>query len=270
MTTNGEPAGYIRKTTDRAGFVAEMMARYKPLLDAAKRMLVKPNIVSHELYPTTTHPEVLEEVLRALHGRDIIVAEGPAVDIFNTHRTLTSHPLHHICEKHGVKVIDLHHTPSGNYKSPRGFSVAISRTPFNFDFIISLPVLKSHSICTITGAIKNQFGFTTKAERLKLHSGLKNIHAAIAEVNTLRRPSLCIMDAVDILTGANEVRHGGRKAHLGYMLAGTDPVALDARGFDLLAGVDDKLWGKSPSDVKHLAFAAQYGVGGMDTRIEEI
>jgi len=270
MTSNPTSAGFIQKTTDRVAFTRDMTGRYRGLIDAADRVLVKPNIVSHELYPTTTHPEVLEAVLDALDGKDVVVADGLAVDILNTHRTLIAHPLHHVCEKRGRKVLDLHHTPSATYKSPRKFSVALSRTPFNFDFIISLPVLKSHGVCTMTGALKNQFGLTTKAERIKTHSGLKNIHKTIAEINAIRCPDLFIIDAVETLTVTNEVRHGGKKANLGYMLAGTDPVALDARGLDLLVGVDDKLWGKVPEDVKHLKFAAEYGVGDFDALIEEI
>ncbi len=270
MTTRNDAVGFIKKTTDRVGFVVEIMNKYRHIIDGAKRVFVKPNIVSHELYPTTTHPDVLDTVLEALDGKDIIVGDGLAVDIFRTHITLVAHPLHHICEKKGVKVIDLHQTPSSNFKSPRGFSVNLSRTPFNFDLIISLPVLKSHKICTMTGALKNQFGFTTKADRIKMHSGIKNIHKAIAEINVICRPGIFIMDAVDILINTNEVRHGGRPAHPGYMLAGTDPVALDTRGFDLLAGMDDNFWGKKPQDVKHLAFAAEYEIGRPDGHIEEM
>jgi len=270
MTTNETTAGFISRTTDRVGFVIEAMERYRGLIDDAERIFVKPNIVSHELYPTTTHTEVLKTVLEQLDGRDVVVGEGVAVDILRTHKTLVSHPLHHVCERAGVKVIDLHTTPSSAYKSPRGFGVTLSRTPFNFDLIISLPVLKSHPICKMTGALKNQFGFTTKAERVKMHAGLKNIHKAIAEINVLRRPGIFIVDAVDTLIKANEVRHGGRKKHLGYMLAGTDPVALDVRGLDLLVDADEKLWGVTPQDVKYLAFAAEYEVGKIDGQIEEI
>lgn len=270
MSQSEHKAGFFRKTTDRAGFTAEMLERYSDIIDKAKRIFVKPNIVSHEPYPTTTHPDVLDETLKFLKGRDILVGDGPAVDIMHSHRIIIEHTLHHVCERHNVKVIDLHQSPTAVYKTPRGFSIALSKTPFNFDFIISLPVLKSHKFCTMTGALKNQFGFCTKAERLKLHAGIKDIHKAVAEINTFRPPSLVIMDAVDILIDTNEVRHGGKPAHLGYMLAGTDPVALDARGFELLVTVDRKLWGKHPKDVKHIYYAAEYGVGRIDGEVEEI
>ncbi len=271
MSSTQRPAGYIRRTTDRVAFTEEVLGLYRDLIGGAKRVLVKPNVVSHEQYPTSTHPDVLRTVLSFLEGKDYKVADSCAVDLLRTHRTLTQHRLNHVCEKFGAEIIDLHQTPHSTYKSSQiNLGVDLSKTPFNFDLIISLPVLKSHPVCTITGALKNQFGFTTKAERIKMHSGVKNIHKAIAQINLLRPPGVIIMDAVETLIGANEIRHGGKKTHLGHMLAGTDPVALDVRGMELLAQVDRGLWGKKPADVKHLAFAAQYGAGKIDAIIEEI
>jgi len=266
-----QPAGYVRKTTDRVAFTEEALRLYRNVIEDAGRVLVKPNVVSHEAYPTTTHPDVLRAVLRFLEGKDFKVADAAAVDLSRTHHTLRRHELNHVCEKFGTEIIDLHQTPHSTYRSPQmNLGVDLSRTPFNFDLILSLPVLKSHPVCSMSGALKNQFGFTTKAERIKMHSGIKDIHKAIAEINLLRPPGLIIMDVVDTLIGANEIRHGGKKVRLGYMLAGTDPVALDARGLELLVRVDEGLWGKKPADVKHLAFAARFGVGKPDGKIEEI
>ena len=270
MTEQSNSAGFIRKTTDRVSFVTEIMNKYRTLIDGAKRVFVKPNIVSHELYPTTTHPEVLETVLDALEGKDVAVGDGSAGNILFTHRTFMAHPLIHVCEKRGVKVIDLHSTPSKNYKSPRGYSVGLSSAPFDFDLVISLPVLKRHLVCTMTGALKNQFGLTTKMERARLHFGKRNIHKAVAEINAILRPGLFILDAVKVLIKSNEVRLLGFPKSLGYMLAGTDPVALDARGLELLATVNKGLRRKAPQDVSHIAFAAEYGVGVIDGPIEEI
>jgi len=270
MTQNGDAVGFMRKTSDRKGFVSETIEKYSDRIESAERIFVKPNIVSHEPYPTTTHPEVLDTVLEELDGKDVVVGDGLAIDIMRTHRTLLDHELHDVCERRGVKILDLHQTPSSTYKSERGFSVALSRTPFNFDLIISLPVLKSHKICKMTGALKNQFGFATKAERLRLHSGLKDIDKAIAEINVLRGPGIVIMDAVETMTVTNEIRHGGKPAQLGYMLAGTDPVALDVAGLALLAPIDSNLWAKKPKDIAYIAHAAEYGVGNLEGVVEEI
>lgn len=270
MSVVTENKNFIRKTADRAGFVREALERFKGEIFAAKRVLLKPNIVSHEHYPTTTHPELLAAALDFLRGRDVAVADGMAVDIVTSHRALLKHPLQAVCETRGAPLHDMHQGGTINLKSPRNYSFTISRLPGNFDYVISLPVLKSHSICRMTGALKNQFGYLTKAERIKMHTHLKDIHKGIAEVNALMPANLFIVDAVETLTVTNEVRHGGRRATLGYMLAGKDPVALDARGLSLLQSVDDKLWGARPEDVPHLRYAIEFGLGNPAGELVEI
>ena len=270
MSVRTENKNFIRKTIDRAGFTKEVLEHFKEEIFAAKRILVKPNIVSHEHYPTTTHPEVLAVVLDFLKGKDIAVADGMAVDVVTTHRTLTRHPLHLVCESRGVPMFDLHQGGATDFKSPRNYTLTLSRLPKNFDYVISLPVLKSHAICGMTGALKNQFGYLTKMERIKMHSHIKDIHKGIAEINALMPANLFIIDAIETLTVTNEVRHGGKRTPLGYMLAGVDPVALDSKGLTLLQTVDDKLWGALPEDIRHLRYAIEYGLGNPAGEVVEI
>jgi uncharacterized protein (DUF362 family) len=71
-------------------------------LENAKRIFVKPNIVSSEPYPTTTHPEVLEALLSWLSSREIVVGDGPAVDAGRSDKVLRNTPLKEILEKHNV------------------------------------------------------------------------------------------------------------------------------------------------------------------------
>ena len=122
-------------------------------------------------------------------------------------------------------------------------------------------MLKTHSICTLTGAVKNQFGLVKPIERARLHASGLNLHKGIAEAAALEPFDIFIVDVAETLVNAQELRHGGRKAHLGYVLAGTDPVAIDCAGLELLRTVDSKLAGKTIDDIPHLGFAESYGVG---------
>ena len=137
-----------------------------------------------------------------------------------------------------------------------------------YDFILSLPVLKSHGM-GLTGALKNQLGFLPAAEKLQSHR-VRDMNLVIAELNEVVRPHLYIVDAVETMIDTNEVRHGGRPHPLGYMLAGTDPVSLDVAGFALLKEVEPKLEGKSVDDILHVKHAASIGVGEIQHKIIEI
>jgi len=140
---------------------------------------------------------------------------------------------------------------------------------FEYGFIISLPVLKSHSICGLTGALKNQLGFLSVAEKGQLHWG-RDVHKTIAELNRVVKPDLYVVDAVQTLITTNEVRHGGQPRKLGYMLAGTDPVSLDVAGLELLKEVEPKLRDKHFNDILHLKYAVNLGIGKPRYEIIEL
>ena len=61
------PAVIVKETDDRIIFTRTVMKKHRKEWKG-KKVFVKPNIVSFERYPTTTHPDVLREVLSNLVG----------------------------------------------------------------------------------------------------------------------------------------------------------------------------------------------------------
>jgi uncharacterized protein (DUF362 family) len=256
---------YLQKGGDREAFVRKVFQQFEVQRRVAgKKVLVKPNIVSHEPYPTTTHPAMVESCLELLQGfaEKIIVADGPAFDARDPGYLVEEHVLKESCDKFGVELLDLLSKGTRKVKT-RSLELEMSLMAFECDFIISLPVLKTHSICGLTGALKNQLGFLSLEEKGRLHSG-GDVHRVIAELNEVVKPDLHIVDAVQTMVVTNEARHGGRPVELGYMLAGTDPVSLDAVGLELLAKVEPKLKGKRINDILHLKHAIE--ISGWDAR----
>ncbi|MFC1487963.1 DUF362 domain-containing protein, partial [Thermoproteota archaeon] len=141
-----------------------------------------------------------------------------------------------------------------------------STLPNECDYVISLPVLKAHKQCGLSGALKNQFGYLSKLDRILMHTKIKDIHKGIAEVNIVNPTNLFIIDAIETLTKAQECRHGGCPAKLNTMMAGTDPVALDTFGHKILQTVDPTI----KKNIKHINYAQQYSVGKKDHKINEI
>ena len=255
---------YVAKTEHRREFVQELLIRLgvAETVQKARRILVKPNIVSHELYPTTTHPDVLSACLEFLiqWHKELVVADGPAVDAGDSGAILKQHPLKKVCDSFGIPLIDLVSEEMTTIVTESGMELELAKIVFDYDFIISLPVLKSHGVCFFTGALKNQFGFFSLEERVRLHLG-KDIFRAIAEVNAVIKPGLFIVDAVETLIKSNERRHGGVPAKLGYMLGGTNPLSLDAFGLRLIGQLDPKLKGKNYQEIPYLAHAADLAIG---------
>lgn len=253
---------YLQRGEDREGFVRRAFEQYDiPKKAVGKYVLLKPNIVSHEPYPTTTHPATVEACLKLLHGvaKGVVVADGPAWDAGDAKSIIAKHVLRDSCDKFKAPLVDL--SVRGIRKvQTRSFELEISRMAFDYGLIISLPVLKVHGICDITGALKNHLGFLSAGDKRRLHYNL-DVHKVIAELHEVIKPCLYIMDGVQTLVNTNEVRHGGKPETMGYMLAGDDPVSLDALGLELLAKLEPKLKRKRLDDVQHLRHAVELGIG---------
>ena len=257
---------YVSETADRKEFVSKIIEIYEHPIDKASTIFVKPNIVSFEPYPTTTHPETLDTILTLLSNKDIIIGDGHAVDTGFTKNILENSPLKQICDKHNLRLTNLYNKKMKKYTSPRGYQLKTSTLPNECDYVISLPVLKVHKQCGLSGALKNQFGYLSKLDRILMHSKIKDIHKGIAEVNLANKTDLFIVDAIETLTKAQECRHGGCKAKLNTMIAGTDPVALDTFGQKLLQKIDPTM----KTNIKHLDYAQEYGLGTKNYKINKI
>ena len=262
---------YLSRSADRDAFIRTVFQRLEVQQKVAgKQVLIKPNIVSHEPYPTTTHPETLESCLRLLlpvAGR-ILVADGPAWDAEDSQSIVERHPLGRICDELDVLITDLLSDGTREVNT-QSLKLEVSQMVFECEFVISLPVLKSHSICEITGALKNQIGFLSPAEKRRLHRD-RDVHRVIAELNQSVKPDLYIMDAVQTLINTNEIRHGGQPETMGYMLAGTDPVSLDVAGLELIKEVEPKLRNKHFNDIPHLKHAVDLRIGEPRYEIIEL
>jgi uncharacterized protein (DUF362 family) len=246
------------------------MEIFAPSLQRAQKVFVKPNIVSYEPYPTTTHPEVLEAVLKRLGGCEVVVGDAPAIDAGRSNRILQKSPLSGICERYGVKLVNLYSEKMKTIRSPRGYKVKISVLPLSCDFVISIPVLKVHGMVGLSGALKNQFGYLSRKDRLLMHCKVKNIDKGIAETNVAVPTNLFIIDAVETMIRAQECRHGGCPAKLNTMIAGTDPVSLDLFGLELLRRLEPRFEYKKNQALKYIEYAADYGLGIKDFDQKEI
>jgi uncharacterized protein (DUF362 family) len=261
---------YFSRNTDRDRFVDQILEIFAPSLKEAKKVFVKPNIVSYEPYPTTTHPEVLEAVLKRLGGHEIVVGDAAAIDAGRSGRILQKSPLNRVCARYDAKLVNLYSEKMKTIQSSRGYKIKSSVLPLNCDFVISLPVLKIHGMVGLSGALKNQFGYLSRKDRLLMHCKVKNIDKGIAEVNAAIPTNLFIMDAVETMIKAQECRHGGCPTKLNVMIAGTDPVSLDLFGLELLKKLEPEFENKKNQALKYIKYAVNYGVGIKDYNAKEV
>lgn len=119
------------------------------------------------------------------------------------------------------------------------------------DVFINAPIAKSHGGGVITASMKNLMGAIY--DRQAWHA--KDLHQCIADCSAALRPDLIILDANRVLL-TNGPKGPGETADVGQVVAGLDPVAVDAYAATLLR--------TKPEQVPHVRLAYEAGVGEMN------
>ncbi|MBC7258004.1 MAG: DUF362 domain-containing protein [Chloroflexi bacterium] len=139
--------------------------------------------------------------------------------------------------------------------------IRIYRDALDADVFINVPIAKDHGLARLTLGMKNLLGVIW--DRPAMH---RNMGQRIAELTSLVRPTLTVVDAVRILMANGPT--GGNLADVkqtNTIIASADIVAADAYA--------TSLFGLTPTDVSYIPAAAKMGLGTMDlagVRVEEI
>jgi uncharacterized protein (DUF362 family) len=141
--------------------------------------------------------------------------------------------------------------------------VEVAREYFDHDVYINLPKAKSHSATTVSFGLKNQMGLIR--DRRSFHWRY-DLHQAIADLATVVRPRLTILDATTALKTGGPGGPGDI-VETGVVAASFDPVALDAYASTLVEWRGER---REPGGIKHIADAASHGLGEMDLDLIEI
>jgi len=210
-----------------------------------------------------THPEVVLAVILAsleAGAKEIHYLIDPAADFWK--RT----PLAAKYEKEIGAVKKC----SGNYiekevaKNKTLKKTSVVKEFLDCDVFINLPIIKNHVGVGMSGNLKNLMGVNANASNQFFHAGsgakgeyddVPFLAQCVADLNTLRRPDLCIADATEFLL-TNGPAGPGELRKLNKIILGADPVAVDAYGAPLV--------NLKAADVLMIAKSVEWGIGRMD------
>ncbi len=216
------------------------------VLAGQQRVLLKPNLVNASPFPVTTAPEFVGRVLefvRSCTDGEIVIAEGCGDACRETDEIFAALGYDALARETGVKLLDLNHAPLVRREIP-GCAVFpemhLPEAAFTH-CIISLPVLKAHSLARMTGTLKNMMGFAPPShysggglwKKAAFHARMQ---ASIKDLCSYVSPHLTVMDAS---VGLAEYHLGGATCDppVNKLIAGTDSLACDRLAAGLL-GLD--------------------------------
>ena len=227
-------------------------------LSEKRPILIKPNYINlkHPSTGITTDSRVLEGIVKFLRMHkvdELVIGEGSGwADTFQAFKIAGADA---VAERWDVKLVDLNNDEFIEVRPPHPLAlkkVKVAKTALA-STIISVPKLKPHRIATITLSLKNMMG--ALASKGTMHRG--NLSKKVADLASVLRPSVSVVDG--IIAGEGH-ETSGNPVEMNLVIAGTDPVAVDAVGAAVM--------GIKPTDVKHLVFAEKKGLGTCN--LEEI
>ncbi|UCD66381.1 MAG: DUF362 domain-containing protein [Deltaproteobacteria bacterium] len=234
----------VPRVLDAAGLISR--------LDPEKKIIIKPNLVEPQNPPITTPVELIEALVDYIHasypGLEIIIGEGCGSSSNDTWQIFEALGYNRLANRSNVDLMDLNDAPlvqKQNSKCKRWPEMHLPKVIFE-SFLISVPVLKAHSLAGVTLTMKNMIGLAPPShyqqgghwKKASFHQGIQE---AVYDLNRYRTPDFTLLDATV----------GMQEAHLwgpicdpppNRLAAGYDPVAIDSYGCRLL-GVNWKTVG---------------------------
>lgn len=199
-------------------------------------VLIKPNLLMKRRpeEATTTHPSVVAgviECLHELHVKDIIIAESPGGP-YNKQALsgiYGASGMAEVAKKYGVRInYDFTSFERPVKNGVKVHSFMLIKPVKEADYIINVAKLKTHTMTTLSGAVKNLFGTVPGLMKPELHfrfpdkSDFANMLIDLCETI---KPNLCIIDAVVSMEGDGP--SGGTPRETGLILASKNPYNLD-------------------------------------------
>ena len=256
-----DPAAITRAAIEALGGIGRFVK-------AGDRVIIKPNIcVNHNTYEyaSTTNPTVVATLVRMC-----LEAGAKRVRVMDTPYTgdpETAYRMSGIQEavsEAGGEMEIMSEVKYARFKIPDGRDInawSVYRDIMEADVLINVPIAKHHSLARLTLGCKNLMGVIGNPGVFH-----RNLHQRIADLTSLIRPALTVVDAVRILTA-----HGPGGGNLDdvkkmdTVIASHDIIIADAYA--------TTLFGLTPDDIGYIKIGAEMGLGRKDwngVRVEEV
>ena len=206
---------------------------------AGERIALKPNLLfaARPEQAITTHPAVVAAVAVEVReaGAVPVVVESPGSGIVHVRpvieRVYRKSGLRQVADRYDFELsLDMEwetvSCPDGQVVR----RVEVLSPILRADGVINLAKFKTHAFMTFTGATKNLFGVVPGLNKPGYHGKLAEpdrFAGMLLDVAALVAPRLNIVDAILGMEGMGPGT-GGTPRHLGLLLAGADPLAVDA------------------------------------------
>lgn len=240
--------------------VAAELAALAEKLEKELLIGLKPNLVVAQPadWGATTSPEMVRGVIRYLQDQgfsQLKILESAWIGD-STKKAFQVCGYQAISQEFNIPLIDLKDDqgvkrllehPDGE-QTDDNEGIEVCSQVLEVDYLINMPVLKAHCQTKLTCALKNLKGCIPDREKRRFHT--MGLHKPIALLNKVLTSHLTLVDGI---IGDLTFEEGGTPVRMNRLIAGRDPVLLDAYAAQLI--------GYQVEQISYIKLAAQLGVG---------
>jgi len=230
-------------------------------LSSDSKVFIKPNFclwheaVNFPKYGVLTTARMIEDMVHLLKEhdvRDITLLEG-IVEVERKPESLVQllakgMGLDVLTKHYGVKIIDV---MKGSFTKVTAGDVTLSvnKDILDADYVINMPVLKTHNSTIVSLGMKNLKGMLNIASRKRCHNAdrVTDLDYHVAKLPDILSPSLTVIDGVYSLERGPA--YAGRAHRSNIIVVSRDLISADKVGATLL--------GFDPQSIPHIAQAAK-------------
>lgn len=236
---SSDPHVYVARGNDPYANTREALRSLDLFFLQDRRVLLKPN--AGRIAPAgsgiITDPRVVAAAIDTFQeaGAEVAVGESPIVGV----RALDAFAeigITRVARERNCPLIDLDDRSPVEVPVPEGRaidSLRICRTVLESDFVVSIPVMKTHMHTGVTLSVKNMKGCLWRRSKVTFHmlppvegSEEKSINIAIADMSGVLRPHLAIIDGTVGMEGIGP--GAGEARQFGTIVVSADSFAADA------------------------------------------
>jgi uncharacterized protein (DUF362 family) len=225
------------------------------------RVFIKPNIVfwtretNFPKYGVITTSRIVEDMVVLLKERgmdDIRIGEGTALSnpkaFDDQEHAFETLGYGYLKKRYGVRLVNIWKQPFKKVDLGEGVVLKFNTDILESDFVVDLPVLKTHSMTVVSLGIKNLKGMIDIPSRKKCHSAdpQRDLHFMVARLAEPMPPMFTLLDG--IYTSERGPNIDGTMHRSNLLVASADVLSADMVGARVL--------GHSPENVPHLVHAA--------------
>jgi len=226
--------GYRQAAVENAVLEAVgLLGGWDKFVRRGDKVLVKPNLLTG-VQPergVTTHPSLVKAVVLQIKeaGGIPMIGDSPSLSS-SLVRVAEKAGIKEVADYCGARLVEFNESVEVDNPDERTFRrFEIAKQVFDFDVIVNLPKLKTHSQMLLTLGVKNLFGCIIGKRKAQWHfrAGTNRLlfGRMLVELYQIIKPQLTIVDGVIAMEGDGP--QSGRLRLLGLILAGRDCVALD-------------------------------------------